>query len=56
MDDFQDNSTLISTLRGMRVIPLSTGQLVSLDEITVFMLSDSGAEKTPAGKRGNGVG
>ena len=55
MDDFQENSTLISTLRDMRVIPLSTGQLVSLDEVTVFMLSDSGSgtEKTSAGKRGN---
>ena len=54
MDDFQENSALISTLRSMRVIPLSTGQLVSLDEVTVFMLSESGArtEKAPAGKRG----
>lgn len=54
MDDFQENSTLISTLRGMKVIPLSTGQLVSLDEVTVFMLSDAGAssDKPAPGKRG----
>ncbi|KAK7114721.1 uncharacterized protein [Littorina saxatilis] len=53
MDDFQENSTLISTLRGMKVIPLSTGQLVSLDEVTVFMLSDAGAssDKPAPGKR-----
>lgn len=48
MDDFQENSTLISTLQAMRVIPLSTGQLVSLTEVTVFLLSESGHEKQPA--------
>nr|KAG5712633.1 hypothetical protein BaRGS_029688 [Batillaria attramentaria] len=49
MDDFQENSTLISALQAMRVIPLSTGQLVSLDQVTVFMFSDSGHTEKPAG-------
>ena len=54
MDDFQENSTLISSLRGMRVIPLSTGQLVSLDEVTVFMLTEGAGDagKPVRGQRG----
>lgn len=53
MDDFQENTTLISMLRSMRVIPLSTGELVSLEEKTVFMLSEasSGTDKVAVGKR-----
>lgn len=52
MDDFQDNSNLLKTLQTMRVIPLSTGDLVSLDQVTVFLLSESGqSEKQPVVSR-----
>ncbi|KAL8608369.1 hypothetical protein ACOMHN_002602 [Nucella lapillus] len=53
MDDFQENSALISTLRSMRVIPLSSGQLVALSEVTVFMLTEGSGEtgRVAPGKR-----
>ncbi|XP_076448916.1 LOW QUALITY PROTEIN: uncharacterized protein LOC143285481 [Babylonia areolata] len=53
MDDFQDNSTLINTLQGMRVIPLSNGRLVALSEVTVFMLTEGSPDtaKAAPGKR-----
>ena len=40
LDDLQDNSATLNTLRHMKIIPLSTGELVSLEDVTVFLLAD----------------
>ncbi|XP_005090510.1 uncharacterized protein LOC101857532 isoform X2 [Aplysia californica] len=40
MDDFQDNTATLNTLRSLKIIPLSAGNLVSLDDVTVFLLTD----------------
>ncbi|CAL1544092.1 unnamed protein product [Lymnaea stagnalis] len=55
LDDFQENTHILEALNKMRIIPLSSGNLVSLSDVTVFLLTDghgkSVAEKQK--KQGN---
>ncbi|XP_055892730.1 uncharacterized protein LOC106068793 isoform X2 [Biomphalaria glabrata] len=41
LDDFQENTETLQELQKMRIIPLSNGSLVSLSDMTVFMLLDT---------------
>ena len=36
LDEFHDNTVLYSTLKSLKLVPLSDGRLVSLQENTVF--------------------
>ena len=52
MDDFQDNSTLITELEKMIMIPLSTNVLVSLKDVAVFIMSNSDASAKSSQQKG----
>ncbi|CAG5134711.1 unnamed protein product, partial [Candidula unifasciata] len=44
LDDFQENTHIFEKLCSFRIIPLSDGSLVSLSDVTVFLLNDGRSE------------
>ncbi|XP_041376442.1 protein NO VEIN-like isoform X2 [Gigantopelta aegis] len=53
LDEFHENTAVFDSLKTMKIVPLSTGKLISLDETTVFLPpGDRSAEKkgTTGGK------
>ena len=55
LDEFHENTAVFDSLKTMKIVPLSTGKLISLEETTVFLPpGDRSAEKKgQTGGKGN---